>query len=254
MNRQQAKDEYEKEGAEESQVDEDEADFYEVLGVQPECSQIDIQSAYKRLALKYHPDKNAQEAKAVSMFILIRQAYETLKEKVSREQYDLGRRQWLLRQKEQKKKREQFEKERKRKCHDGHNSKQHKVAEEETAESVRGGKVQSSSTWRTWTWGHREQLRSQATQFSSGSHCHSESQGRHTCSEKPFHRRVADMWGAACGSCGECTHVDSPSTKKHKMFEAMFKTAPLIFGARVTTRRTGLVDSELLTKRHRHAR
>jgi molecular chaperone DnaJ len=63
-------------------------DFYSVLGVSKNADQAQIKKAYKKLALKYHPDRNQNDKSAESKFKKISEAYETLSDKKKREQYD----------------------------------------------------------------------------------------------------------------------------------------------------------------------
>ncbi|KAL1552901.1 chaperone protein DnaJ isoform X1 [Salvia divinorum] len=63
---------------------------YEVLGVPPSASTKDIKRAYRKLALKYHPDVN-KEAGAQEKFLRIKHAYNTLLNSKSRGQYDAGK-------------------------------------------------------------------------------------------------------------------------------------------------------------------
>ena len=52
-------------------------DYYEVLGVDRKATDADIKKAYKKMALKYHPDKN-KEANAEEKFKEIAEAYDIL--------------------------------------------------------------------------------------------------------------------------------------------------------------------------------
>jgi DnaJ-class molecular chaperone len=63
-------------------------DFYEVLGVGKDASADDIRSAYRRLALKYHPDKNPGNKQAEEKFKELAQAYEVLSDPAQRSAYD----------------------------------------------------------------------------------------------------------------------------------------------------------------------
>lgn len=63
-------------------------DYYEVLGVERGASQEDIKKAYRRLARKYHPDKNQGNAEAESKFKEIQEANSVLSDAQKRQQYD----------------------------------------------------------------------------------------------------------------------------------------------------------------------
>lgn len=62
--------------------------FYEVLGVEKTASDDEIKKAYRKLSLKYHPDRNPNEDTSSKMKE-INEAYETLSNTSSREQYDM---------------------------------------------------------------------------------------------------------------------------------------------------------------------
>lgn len=62
-------------------------DYYEVLGVAKTASEDEIKSAYRKLALKYHPDRN-KEPGAEARFKEINEAYQILSDKSKREKYD----------------------------------------------------------------------------------------------------------------------------------------------------------------------
>lgn len=64
-------------------------DYYQVLGVKSGAVDKDIGAAYKRLALKYHPDKNPDRREhAELMFKRVTKAYETLRDPAKRQAYD----------------------------------------------------------------------------------------------------------------------------------------------------------------------
>src|SRR5918995_4077582 len=63
-------------------------DYYEVLGVNKDASEDDLKKAYRRLAMKWHPDRNPDNPKAEENFKEAREAYEILSEPQKRAAYD----------------------------------------------------------------------------------------------------------------------------------------------------------------------
>jgi len=63
-------------------------DFYEILGVEKNATPEDIKAAYRKLALKYHPDRNPNNKDAEEKFKAAAEAYEVLSDPQKRSQYD----------------------------------------------------------------------------------------------------------------------------------------------------------------------
>ena len=53
-------------------------DYYEVLGVGKDAAEADIKKAYRRLAMKLHPDRNSGDTKTEAEFKDVKEAYEVL--------------------------------------------------------------------------------------------------------------------------------------------------------------------------------
>ena len=63
-------------------------DYYELLGVGRNATEQELKSAYKRLAIRYHPDKNPGDAEAEEMFKEVAEAYSVLSNAEQRARYD----------------------------------------------------------------------------------------------------------------------------------------------------------------------
>ena len=63
-------------------------DYYEVLGVSKNASDDEIKKAYRKLAIKYHPDKNPGDKEAEAKFKEINEAHDVLSDKQKRARYD----------------------------------------------------------------------------------------------------------------------------------------------------------------------
>lgn len=63
--------------------------FYDILWVSKEASADEIKKAYRKMAMKYHPDRNKTDKDAESKFKEVNQAYETLSNPQKKKQYDM---------------------------------------------------------------------------------------------------------------------------------------------------------------------
>ncbi|HEX5077871.1 MAG TPA: DnaJ domain-containing protein, partial [Geminicoccaceae bacterium] len=63
-------------------------DYYEVLGVGRTASAAEIKSAYRKLAMQHHPDRNGGDHAAERRFKEVVEAYEVLKDEQKRAAYD----------------------------------------------------------------------------------------------------------------------------------------------------------------------
>lgn len=64
------------------------SDYYDILGVSRDASQEEIKSAYRKQAMKYHPDRNQGDKEAEEKFKQIAEAYEVLSNPDKRQRYD----------------------------------------------------------------------------------------------------------------------------------------------------------------------
>ena len=63
-------------------------DYYDVLGVQKGASDDELKKAYRKLAMKYHPDRNSDDPNAPDKFKEASEAYEVLSDNSKRSSYD----------------------------------------------------------------------------------------------------------------------------------------------------------------------
>src|SRR4051794_38979681 len=63
-------------------------DYYSLLGVERGATEAEIKSAYRKLAMKHHPDRNPGDKKAEEQFRKINSAYEVLSDAKKRQLYD----------------------------------------------------------------------------------------------------------------------------------------------------------------------
>src|SRR5258706_4286418 len=66
-------------------------DYYEVLGVNRDAAEEDIRKAYRKLAMKFHPDRNPDSKDTEEKFKEAKEAYEVLSEGEKRRAYDAYR-------------------------------------------------------------------------------------------------------------------------------------------------------------------
>ena len=63
-------------------------DYYNILGVSRSASADEIRSAYRKLAMQYHPDRNAGDKQAEEKFKEVNEAYQVLSDPQKRKRYD----------------------------------------------------------------------------------------------------------------------------------------------------------------------
>ena len=63
-------------------------DYYDILGVEKSASGDEIKKAYRKIAIKFHPDKNPDDKDAEEKFKEAAEAYEVLSHPEKRQQYD----------------------------------------------------------------------------------------------------------------------------------------------------------------------
>lgn len=65
--------------------------YYAIIGVRPDADARAIKRAYRRNALRYHPDKNPNDPEAASSFLRVNEAFQVLSNASSRREYDVSR-------------------------------------------------------------------------------------------------------------------------------------------------------------------
>ena len=63
-------------------------DYYKILGVSEDADAKEIKAKYRKLAMKYHPDRNPNDKKAEEMFKTVSEAYEILGDENKRKKYE----------------------------------------------------------------------------------------------------------------------------------------------------------------------
>ena len=62
--------------------------YYDLLGIKKTATQAEIKQSFRKLALRYHPDKNRNSEESKKKFLQIVEAYEVLSDEMSRKTYD----------------------------------------------------------------------------------------------------------------------------------------------------------------------
>jgi curved DNA-binding protein CbpA len=62
--------------------------YYDILGIKKTATLAEIKQSFRRLALRYHPDKNKNSEESKKKFMQIVEAYEVLSDEISRKTYD----------------------------------------------------------------------------------------------------------------------------------------------------------------------